>query len=764
MKRAPVSCPHEIGSRARMALALGATLLALALPGIARADVFGPIELASASAVPGDAQDQQANAAEDSDISADGRFVVFDGSFGGKTGVFRRDLLTGAVAVVAEGDAVLPSISEDGQYVSFTTTERLDEQNDTNVAPDVYVRDMSKPDDQPCPAGWEASEEGREQCAFTLVSAVNGSPEGLSYKYDGIEPSAEETRFGALAAGRSALSANGHEVAFVTTTESNLANPARPAEPTGLEEPQTPALQVAVRNLETRETMLVSVLRDPATGEPELSPAGQTQPVPTQSGHGAVYGGGSPPRFKASSWVGASINADGSTVAWMGQQIALQAPTLANDLANQSEYTEPLWRRIDEGPRAPTRRVTGGSDPGAPECANSGESQLTVPPTLADPCQGPLNSSSGLLGEPGVWTGGTSEDYLPRLSANGMTVAFLSNAREIASGEEFDATEGSSDLYVVDMREGLTRLDAQRRLTELAGDVGDFARVAPIVDYAISPDGSQVAFATQRIVFPLGSPAFVSAPAAALGIVDLYDADLADETLTRVTQGFEGQQSAAPTSSEGRTYSPSFSADGDLLAFTSEADNLVYGDGNKASDAFVVERERFAKEQPANEISAAPTISLAPVWELGVTAFSRKDGTVQLEVNVPGPGTLAVGAQSTVTVRSSTRARGAHGAKARRSTRVATRTVASRGIRSGAAGLLALTLKLGHRYSALAAKRGGLSATVTVSFGARGHKTLRQRLTVTFVRANTHKRSRRARNARHSGAAKKASSKRSHGA
>ncbi len=72
------------------------------------------------------------------------------------------------------------------------------------------------------------------------------------------------------------------------------------------------------------------------------------------------------------------------------------------------------------------------------------------------------------MGE-GIWTGGAGEDYLPRLSAEGWTVAFISNAREIAQGEEFRTGESSSDLYVVDMHSGLTRVQALRRLTELAG-------------------------------------------------------------------------------------------------------------------------------------------------------------------------------------------------------------------------------------------------------------------------------------------------------
>ena len=66
------------------------------------------------------------------------------------------------------------------------------------------------------------------------------------------------------------------------------------------------------------------------------------------------------------------------------------------------------------------------------------------------------------------------------------------------------------------MSGGLTRLAATRRLTELAGgSTQNEARTAPIADFDVSPDGSQVAFSSVRTIFPLGAPAYVSAPAAA---------------------------------------------------------------------------------------------------------------------------------------------------------------------------------------------------------------------------------------------------------
>jgi hypothetical protein len=85
-------------------------------------------------------------------------------------------------------------------------------------------------------------------------------------------------------------------------------------------------------------------------------------------------------------------------------------------------------------------------------------------------------------------------------------------------------------------------------------------------------------------------------------------------------------------------------------------------------------------------------------------------------------------------VRKRGRARGAHARRA--GTTVATRTVAAgvKPAREGAGGLVTLVLKLAKPYRALSAKAGGLSSNVTLTFAAPGHRTLRERVAVTFRR------------------------------
>jgi hypothetical protein len=700
---------RRLATRRRRFGPLAACLAAAAIlaPGaVAGADVFEPIQLVSVT------PSEQANSAEDAVISANGRFLAFDGSVAGVTGVWRRDLLTGAVEPVAAADAQQPaldapdarrpSISADGRYVSFTTTARLDPVDDLNAAPDVYVRDMTI----------EAGQPG----GFTLASAADQSSAGLTYDFGGQESFGR----GSLAGGRSAITADGRHVVFVTTAGSNLADPAVV---------DTPPLQVAVRDLDTERTRLVSVQYDQSTGQMTGAP------VPTISEGGITFGavfhaGNTVPAFPEA-FDGASISADGSTVAWMGQDIGEQAGVLQSDPARDAQYTEPLWRRIADGPQAITRRVTGGSDPANPACPPDGT--LAQPPDLSNPCQGPFEplQESGRFG---IFTLSSAEQ-LPQLSADGRTVAFLANAREIAAGEQFgQAAIASDDLYVADMHDGLTRQQALRRLTEIASANGsDVGRVAPIVDFGVSPDGSEVAFSTLRTTFPLGSPAYVTAPAANAGAQELFDVDLANDTLTRVTHSYEGGVSEP---AKATVSSPSFSADGNTLAFASTAYNLVYGDGNGASDAFLVKRKRFASAIVQQLVSPPPGNPVtSPAWRLSLSARSRRDGSVLLEVAVPGAGSLRASASSAVRVRAGKGRAGRRGAR-RSGSAVVMRQVAAaaKAVPGSGGGLASLRLLAAPRYRALAARRGGLSASVAVTFTALGHKPLRARITVAFVR------------------------------
>jgi hypothetical protein len=734
-------------------------LIAAALAVQARADVFDAISLVSGDPI------QQADYAHDPAISGDGQFVVFDGAVGGVNGVWRRELATGRLDEVAGGDAELPSISADGRYVSFTTNQggqlsaftdgRQHFEAKAGEAPNVYVRDMSLGALQPG--------------AFRIASAPSGSDEPLRYAPTGFGgPNAAE-EYGAVAAGRSAMSADGTKVAFVTTAVSDLTHhPQLEQEETERGEtpaPRTPALQVAVRDLQTGVTQLVSVRRDPATGMPAIDPeTGEDEPVPTEDGgaYGAVDAEGVVPFFRAqvpaynrTQKMGASISADGSTVAWMGQQLGEQVASLPGERP-EFNRTEPLWRRIAEGELAPTRKVTGGSDPESPACQASGEQSLPSSPVPGDPCQGPFETritDSIAAAETGVWTGEPEADYVPQLSGDGYTVAFLATAPVLGATR---AEAGHSDLYLASMQPGLTRAQALRPLTRLASLVEtELATNASITDVGISPNASatqatgQVAFTTIRTVFPLGSPSFISARAASPGLNELYDVDLGNDTLTRVTQGYEGGPAAHPFREEKTdvqdpyihfslddgALSPSFDANGVTLAFSSTASNLVFGDNNTppggvkgsedGADVFVIRRAIFAGGAAEQIISPAPTNPVPDVpWALGATAESLRNGRVRLYLELPAAGTVRASAAASVPVRSAS----GHAARGAGLRTVATAATAS----TVPGGLRTLELTLAPRYRELAKRKGGVSANVLVTFTSPGHARLQSRLRVRF--------------------------------
>ncbi|WP_027007849.1 hypothetical protein [Conexibacter woesei] len=657
---------------------------------------------------------EQADAVGTSALSADSRWLAYSGSLDGVSGVFRRNLQTGATDVVAGGDAYarpaiadarMPSISADGRYVSFSTTAALDTDDDTNAVADVYVRDMDAPAPPvglPCSPG--------PGCAFALASAHDGAPSGLVY----AAPSGSGTA-GSLAAPRSALSADGRRVAFVTQSGSDLAGA------------DTPALQVAVRDLDTQRTTLVSAQRDPSIGAMTTVPVTGGAVTPT-----AVEVGGN---GLAAPVAVAALSADGTTVAWLGANIGLQAPTLPDERTDDANgYDEPLWRRVADGPAAPIRRVVGAGDPEAPGCPPGG--------TFADPaCVGPYpdlasNGDAGNGYVAGWVTRPAQFDALPSLSADGRTVALLGTPPVPPLTTKTDI----ADLFVVDMRDGLARRDAVRRLTQ---DLHSGDAFNGVYDVGIAPDGRRIAFSTARSTFPLAPPYLTGGVPAQKGQQELYLVDLGDNTLRRVSRTVDGGPSLPPgvtrADSDGAA-SPSFDATGRMLAFDSPARNLVAVDANGANDVFLLTDAAPPLGAPGQSVISArpPNPAIPRAWTMALRAVAQKDGTVRLDADVPGPGVLRATVQATVPVTRHVRVRAAHGRHRTVTRRVLVRRqVAVRSTVVRAAGLWRLSIRVTKTYMSLVKGRAGLDATAKVTFAAPGRATLKDTLAVRFRVAQT---------------------------
>ena len=660
-----------VRSGAGALLALGVLLVCAPTAGAAE---FGPIRLVSRGSV------QQADEASAPALSADGRYLAFQGKLGTRRGIFREDLGSGAIVPVATGDAgeggpssdgTAPSISADGRYVSFTTTARLDPDDDLQPSSrDVYVADMSA-----------------SPPTYELASALDGcdpgqaaphTPCGLTYNGIG----------GAEASGRVALSADGREVVFITSAESDLTSG-----PGGSTEGvPTPARQVVLRDLGTAATTLVSAERDPGGGTMTARP---------------VAGGSTVTLPAAPRLTGAALSADGSTVAWLGTHLPAQVPLPAAEAATIEQldggtfpYDEPLWRRIGDGPSAPIRRIVAGEGAADPFPHLTGKSTAN------------LNFAEGWLG--------ANAYGIPQLSADGRTVALIGNPTEAVN------------LFVVDMSPGLTRAQALRQVTreivvnpsERAEKVNEEPYLsinANIRELAISADGRRVAFTTARQRFPLSPPSLVGSPPSSVGLLELYVFNRDAETVQRVTHGLggSGEPSLAPgrlaTKNGGEgAESPSFGAGG-RIAFSSPASNLAEGDSNEASDVFLVEASEPAPIAGRLDLPPGPaTKRLRQPWRLTLSAFSLPDGAVRLVAVVPGAGRLRAGV-------------GAKIGGAERARRFPARRAWA--LQSGP---VPIELQPPPRFQRLARTPEGLFATVSVSFHRKGHKTLHGKLQVRF--------------------------------
>lgn len=496
-------------------------------------------------------------------------------------GVFRFDLETRALEKVADGDlfdeatnaflrrgASNPSISADGRYVAFATAEPL-LPADANDHVDVYVRDMA------VPIGTAGD--------YDLVSARDGGDLAASYgepvlPVPGSEPGSDLSR-------GVAISADGSRVAFRTDVASDL--------PAG-GPVDVPAGQVLVRDRQANTTTLVTARRDPETGAMTGLPAG-----------GAV---------------GAALSADGSTVAWTGGNAESQTRFLGGE-NTEASFLFYLWRRIGDGPSAPTRRITGLADPDDPACPPGAVSKFDQSST--GPCYGPLTDQEAIR------TSITAQ--VPALSADGNTVAFLTGAgpRPLASNN------AGLDLFLTRMNPGLSRKQATIELTRDTIQP-DTATASPLGAVSISASGRYLAFTSVRTEFVLPTLAMVGEPRPIPGPRELYVVDLEAMTLERVVSSYSGGDIGADVLN-GAT----ISADGSRIAFAAFASDLFFGDANQTSDAFVAER---TPEEPPGALPVAPGAGLESSVEesrgpsIRVRARAKPGGVVELTVSVPAAG------------------------------------------------------------------------------------------------------------------------------
>lgn len=163
--------------------------------------------------------------------------------------------------------------------------------------------------------------------------------------------------------------------------------------------------------------------------------------------------------------------------------------------------------------------------------------------------------------------GGPGGGISPSVSDDGRFVAFTSFAADLV----LDDANGQTDVFVRD-RETHTSSLVSLSTTE---EQTDNTSGSP----AISGDGQRVAFA---------SSATNLVPGDTNGATDVFVRNLAAGTTRRLSVSSSGRQG------DGGSGTPAISANGRVVAFTSDASNLVPGDGNGFTDVFARDRRTHA--------------------------------------------------------------------------------------------------------------------------------------------------------------------------
>jgi Tol biopolymer transport system component len=178
----------------------------------------------------------------------------------------------------------------------------------------------------------------------------------------------------------------------------------------------------------------------------------------------------------------------------------------------------------------------------------------------------------------------------PAISANGRYVVFDSRASNLVSRDR----NGTKDIFVRDQKLGTTRLVSVSSSGRQANNFSFFP--------AISADGRYIAFQSKAGNLVANDTN---------GTYDVFLRDRRRHTTKRVSVSSTGRQA------NGESFPPAISADGRYIVFGSHARNLVHRDTNRATDVFVRDRKRHttrrvsvsSREHQGNDSSVSPTIS-----------------------------------------------------------------------------------------------------------------------------------------------------------
>lgn len=213
-----------------------------------------------------------------------------------------------------------------------------------------------------------------------------------------------------------------------------------------------------------------------------------------------------------------------------------------------------------------------------------------------------------------VATGGgqaNGHSLAPAISKDGRYVAFYSDASNLVSGD----TNRARDVFVHDRQTGQTT----RVSVDQSGAQANGESFAP----AISGDGRYVVFS---------SSASNLVPGDTNNANDIFLRDRVANTTTRISIAMGGAEPNAGSSA------PAISADGNVVAYESDATNLVPGDLNAEHDVFVYDRSSgtttLVSQSTGGVQGDAPSGQPALDADGGIVAFaSFADNLIPLDEN-----------------------------------------------------------------------------------------------------------------------------------
>ena len=475
------------------------------------------------------------------------RYVVFDGSIGGVSGVWRRDLDSGALEQVAGGDAEMPSISADGQEISFTTNEGASLPAITHDQPDSTL--SRKRSTSTC-ATWRCAARRRRAAAQRArVGGANGSAQPLAYGARTRRPGRRRRR----ALGDQRRRQRGgvrHDRRLrsrLLSRSSNSKNclPAKRPSPT----PRLSGCRARPRKRsdDACQPLPVRLRRSRRGGRR----TGRDRPGSGRCLHRA----GSSSRTSLPAGMAGSLDQCGR----IDRRLDGAGYPRAGADAERRRSGAGLHRAAVAAHRARLgnghRAGDGWRRPDQPAVHRLRRERVADHPLALDPCQGPFVGPNGGRTHRGLAGSRGAGDFIPRLSEHGNEVAFLSEARLLAEGGDFGGNTKASQATSSSRTCGrASRVQALMPVTEVGPPKSRRRRADPRLRNLRRRRTGGVHHRAHEL---LARPARVrERPGAQPGMPELFDADLRDGTLTRVTHGYAGGPANSLTTPTPRKKTP----------------------------------------------------------------------------------------------------------------------------------------------------------------------------------------------------------------